>query len=248
MRFLAYFDYLGFKDFIDRNDSDSQQRAMLNNFVNIESALANGKVKRSDYGVILDLSTLKLGCTNFSDTVLFWTKDNTIDSLKCLLTSALRFNWQCIDYNFPVRGSIVYGEFNYIDYTYKTGEGGSYNINSIFGKALIEAYNKAESQNWAGSVIDESVMIFLKENGQNPDTFLVPYAKRFMVPYNDAVERQQEEWVLHLVTSTGKISEEGFNNMSRNIRENFGLYRKSVEHPRVQQKITNTLNFLSSYR
>jgi hypothetical protein len=42
-RFIAYFDYLGFKKFIENNTLDYQKRIVVNNFRDIENALAKGK-------------------------------------------------------------------------------------------------------------------------------------------------------------------------------------------------------------
>ncbi len=248
MRFLAYFDYLGFKDFIDRNDAKTQQQIVFNNFRDIESALSGGKTERTDNGVVADLSKFTLGCTNFSDTILFWTQDNSVESLQELLVTALRFNWQCIDYFFPARGSIVYGEFTDLEYNFKGPGGGKYNINSLFGKALIQAYLKAESQNWAGTVIDNSVIEYLEQNGYEVNSFILPFAKKYMVPYKDPVAGQKEEWALNLVTGSTKISEEAYKNMASNIISNFSQYNKRTDDERVQEKISNTINFLRSYR
>ena len=80
-RFIAYFDYLGFKKFIENNTLDYQKRIVVNNFRDIENALGKGKTKPAKYGVIADLSESKINCINFSDTVVFWTNDDSIDSL-----------------------------------------------------------------------------------------------------------------------------------------------------------------------
>jgi hypothetical protein len=248
MKFLAYFDYLGFKDFIERNDVETQQKIILSNFRDIEMALAEGKIKQSDFGVVADLSKFTLGCTIFSDTVLFWSQDNSIESLQEILITALRFNWQCIDYCFPARGSIVYGEFNVVEFNYKGVGGGKYNINSVFGKGLIQAYQKAEGQNWAGTVIDNSVISFLESNGYDLNKYVLPFAKKYKVPYRDSIPDQKEEWVLNLVTESATITEEAFKNMKTNIIDNFSQYNKRTNDTRVQQKIANTIDFLSSYR
>jgi hypothetical protein len=44
-KFIAYFDYLGFKQFIDNNDLEYQRKIVGNNFRDIESALGQGKSK-----------------------------------------------------------------------------------------------------------------------------------------------------------------------------------------------------------
>ena len=99
--FIAYFDYLGFKEFIENNDLDYQKKIIGNNFRDLESALGQGKIKDVHHGVIADLSNSKINCINFSDTVVFWTNDDSNESLKELLDVSYKFNWQAVDFFFP---------------------------------------------------------------------------------------------------------------------------------------------------
>ena len=242
--FIAYFDYLGFKEFIENNDLEFQQRIIGNNFRDIESALGQGKFKEAPHGVIADLSTSRINCINFSDTVVFWTKDETEQSLIELLNVAYKFNWQAIDLCFPVRGSVVYGELLYIGFKESNGGGGFYNVNSVFGKGLVKAHLKADGQNWAGTVIDESCINELNNRGYNIAEFLSPYAKKYRVPYKNAV-KLQEEYVFNLIQGT--LNDEAFKNISKGIKDNFAAYNKSVDNPDVQEKLRNTLTFLESH-
>ena len=93
MGFLAYFDYLGFQDFIERNEADYQKKIVNNIFRDIEGALGQGKVVENEHGYIADLSQVKINCINFSDTVIFWTDEDGVDDLRNLLNVALKFNW-----------------------------------------------------------------------------------------------------------------------------------------------------------
>jgi hypothetical protein len=243
-RFIAYFDYLGFKDFIENNDLEKQRFIVGNNFRDMESALGRGKYKDVPRGVIADISESKINCINFSDTVVFFTNDTSDASLIELLEVSYQFNWQAIDYCFPVRGALVYGEMEYIDFKKSNNGGGVYNINSVFGKGLVKAHLKAESQNWAGTVLDESFISELSRRGLDLEEYLSPYAKKYKVPYKDNVE-QEDEFVLNIIK--GSLNDEGLKNYGNGIRDNFADYNKSVTDERVQQKIKNTLQFLQSY-
>lgn len=99
-KFIAYFDYLGFKQFIENNDLQYQKRIMGNNFRDIESAITQGKSVEAPHGVIADLSNHKVNCINFSDTVVFWTNDDSIQSLSEILEVAYKFNWQATTFFF----------------------------------------------------------------------------------------------------------------------------------------------------
>lgn len=249
MRFLAYFDYLGFADFIERNDLITQRRIIGNNFRDIENALAKGKLKDGRPGYkIADLSDSSIHCINFSDTVIFWTEDNSVDSLKELLEVTHYYNWRCINYFFPARGAICLGEVISYKYNYESNKGGTYGVNSIFGKGLVKAHAKAESQDWAGTVIDESIIDFLNKTDINLNDFLSPFAKEFLVPYKKPVDNQTKEWVLNLFESKVPLNEIAYQNYKKSITDNFAKHNKRVDSESVQRKIANTLSFLDSYK
>lgn len=246
MGFLAYFDYLGFQDFIERNEADYQKKIVNNIFRDIEGALGQGKVVENEHGYIADLSQVKINCINFSDTVIFWTDEDGVDDLRNLLNVALKFNWTCIDYFFPVRGCIVCDEIIHFKYDHTNENGGKYGVNTIIGKGLVKAYQKAENQNWAGTVIDDSIIKYLVKADVNVNVILSEYAKPYKVPYHK-MNGNEEEWVLNLVTSKGKMNDEAFQNMRKNITENFAAHNKRTDSDSVQLKLKNTLDFLRSY-
>src|SRR5690606_24276064 len=86
---------------------------------------------------------------------------------------------------------------------------GKYNVNSLYGKDLINAYLKAESQQWAGTVIDESTLVALTGNGINCEELLKPFAVKYQVPYKMS-SAANDEYVLRLVEGT--INPEFFKN------------------------------------
>jgi hypothetical protein len=243
-RFIAYFDYLGFKEFIENNDLANQNRIVGNNFRDMENALGQGRFKDAPQGVIADISKSQINCINFSDTIVFFTNDTSETSLIEILEVAYKFNWQAIDFCFPVRGSLVFGEMVYVDFKQNNGGGGIYNINSVFGKGLVKAHLRADEQHWAGTVLDESFTTEIVNRGHNLDEFLLPYAKKYKVPYKTGGERT-DEYVMNIVKGT--VNAMALKNMSKNIRDNFAQYNKSVSDDGVQQKISNTLRFLESY-
>ncbi len=243
-RFIAYFDYLGFKDFIENNDLSEQKKSMANIYRDIESALGQDNTNDMPHGVVADLSKSKINCINFSDTVVFFTNDDTKESLHELLEVAYKFNWQAIDFFFPVRGALVYGELVYVDYKEQNSHGGVYNINSVFGKGLVSAHIKAESQNWAGTVIDQSFVNQMNNMGLDSEVLLINYAKKYKVPYKDGIE-EPDEYVLNIIKGT--LNEEAFKNFGKGVTDNFENLNKSTDHPSVQIKLNNTLHFLKSY-
>jgi hypothetical protein len=247
-RFIAYFDYLGFKDFIMNNPIEYQVQYIGHIFRDIENALAKQQLKKASPGLMVpNLQNSKLHCINFSDTVLFYTNDDSLDSLKEILEVADIFNWQCIDFFFPVRGCLYYGECVDRRFNTKTGNTGTYSVNSLIGTGLINAYLKAENQSWAGTVIDDTVVQYIAANFGNPNSILSPHAKMYIVPYKEKPEKQADEWVFNLVKVNGKLNDVAFGNMEKSIIENFGKHNKGTDSPRVKEIIGNTINFLKSY-
>ena len=183
---------------------------------------------------------------NFSDTTIFWTNDDSVESLKKLIEVSNRFNWQCIEFFFPVRGAVLLGEMVHVDYRQQNDGGGIYNLNSVYGKGIVNAYIKAEQQNWAGTVVDQRIMDFLDEKEIFAEDFFSDYVKRYKVPYKEAVTIDEEEFVFCLVK--GKLNEEAFKNYSNGIKENFAAHGKDVSHPGVKIKLKNTLDYLQSFR
>lgn len=157
--YLAYFDFMGFKEFIQNNSDESLMRRMGHIFRDIEICLGQGKYKEPRDGVILsDVSSSKLNCLNISDTVIIWTNDCELDSLKELINVAYEFNWREIGFNFPLRGAILKGKIREVTGREVNSEGGSYSVQCVYGKGIVDAHLKAESQNWAGTVIDQTIL------------------------------------------------------------------------------------------
>ncbi|NQY30067.1 MAG: hypothetical protein HRT69_11420 [Flavobacteriaceae bacterium] len=239
--YLAYFDYLGFKEFIENNEDDVLMRRMGHIFRDIEGALGQGKYREPQNGIILsDISDSNVNCLNISDTVLFWTNQCDYQSLTELIKVAYQFNWMQNGYNFPIRGSIVKGKIRLVSGKQTNSNGGSYSVQCLYGKGLIKAHDKAEYQNWAGTVIDESIIMDLEKNTTGME-FLSDYALKYKVPYKGDIDIE-EEYVLKLVK--GITDETALKNIKASITGVFALDNKSTEPKTVQLKIENTLKFI----
>lgn len=244
-KFIAYFDYLGYKDFIEKNDLDYQKDIMNNCFRDIEDAIGQGKHRMGEHGgLISDLSASTLNAINFSDTIVIWTNDDSTESFVELLKVAYRFNGRTNRMMFPARGMIVLDELESVAFSYTNGVGGTYNINSVFGKGLVKAHLQADKQQWAGAAIAEEVIDELRGRGLDVDGIVAPYAQRYKVPYNPPFDIPYEEYALKLVTG---INDEFFKNVSKGIAENFSQYNKDVSDLRTQEKLKNTIEYLSKH-
>ena len=209
-RFIAYFDYLGYKDFILNNDSSHLKVRAGHILRDIEISLGQGKYQSPRNGVIVaDISVSRINCLNISDTVIFWTNDDSIESLEELLLVSYEFNWREILYSFPVRGVVYCDELEMISGQQKNTVGAIYSTNLIYGKGLVNAHLKGENLNWAGSVIDKTVIDQIEGKVNIPD-FLSPFAKLYKVPYKVQDQGIQEEYALNI--NKGGLNETAFEN------------------------------------
>ncbi|MBG6186421.1 hypothetical protein [Flavobacterium sp. CAN_S2] len=244
--FIAYFDFLGFKEFILNNDEETLIRRMGHIFRDIEFAIGQGKYQEPFEGKILaDLSHSKLNTLNISDTVVFWTNDTSMKSLEELLKVAYDFNWRENLYNFPLRGSITKGKISIVDGRNKNEKGGSYGVSCLYGKGIVNAHIKAESQVWAGTVIDNSIISEFASEVEAAG-FLESYAVKYKVPYKSEGIQDDDEFVLRL--TKGTLNPESFKNLSADLERVFSQDNKSTSHPSVQLKIKNTIDFLSTFK
>ena len=236
--YLAYFDFMGFKEFINNNDDETLMRRMGHIFRDIETSIGLGKYQEPRNGVLLaDLSKSKLNCLNISDTVIIWTNDCSSESLMELIKVAYHFNWTENGYNFPVRGSVIKGKIREVTGKNINSEGGSYSVQCVYGKAMIDAHIKAENQNWAGTVLDESVVIDLQST-EKGEQLLNEVSLKYKVPYKTG---ELEEYVLKL--KKGKLNEIALNNVLSDIDRIFAMDNKGI-NDNVKEKISNTKQFL----
>lgn len=82
--------------------------------------------------------------TQFSDTFLFFTRDDSIESFSLLHSIFDIFYWSVIttDAKWPLRGAIGFGQLY-----------ANMSKNIFLGSGIINAYEYAEKQNWIGYII-----------------------------------------------------------------------------------------------
>jgi hypothetical protein len=240
--FIAFFDFLGFKDFILNNDDEHQIRRMGHIFRDLEIALGQGKFQSTKNGLILsDLSQSKLHALNISDTIIFWTKDTSEESLKEILMVAYDFNWRENTFNFPIRGAVTRGRIRNVDGGSENSFGSKYAVRCLYGEGVVKAYEKAESQLWAGTVIDNSIIGSFTSMDKAIE-FLDPIAIKYIVPYKN-FDNKDPEYVFRFVVK-GKLNSTAYNNLENSIKLVFSQDNKGTDHPSVKSKLQNTLDFI----
>ncbi len=138
-RWLCYVDLLGFKDLV-------QEKGWIPVFAAYSKALETLHAFKS----YRDLASYVW----FSDTFIMYTPDDSRESYISIEQKARHFVYFLITGNIPLRGSISCGEY------YADQKNGIY-----FGKALIEAYEYGEAQDWIGLIQCPSTISKLTEYG-----------------------------------------------------------------------------------
>jgi hypothetical protein len=107
----------------------------------------------------------------FSDTFLFYTKDDSADSFRRINIACQSFFHHMITGRVPLRGCLDVGDM-YID----DGDG------ILVGPALIEAYKQAEKQEWLGFVLTDRAADKIKQydaNGRTLHDWLIEHSYRY---------------------------------------------------------------------
>jgi len=240
--YIAYFDLLGFKKFIENNTETSIDTRMGHIFRDMELSLTLENIKHSSTSpnvVIPDINQAKVNCVNISDTIIYWTNDLNIDSLYNLFLVSFLFNSHFNIDNFPVRGCLTKGYLNHVMGIYESSNNSLYAVQCPYGKGLVEAHVKAESQNWAGTVIDQGVIDDLS-NSQYSKSFET-YCLKYQIPYKKNISNPKE-YAFKLI---GEIdNEKHLFNLKNSVRQIFLADNKSIDKEDVIEKMTNTCDFL----
>ena len=240
-RYIAYFDFLGYKEFILNNDEELIQRRVGHILRDIETALSDEyKVSVKTMNAIADLEHAQVHCLNISDTVIFYSKDETLESFDAIIDVAYRFNWRNNLHNFPVRGILTYDDFRIVTQTYENASGIRYSPNIMYGKGLVTTHLKCDKQEWAGCCIDNSVIEIV--NGTNRQALLNERTVQYDIPIKDNEFGVFSKYAFRLYA--GNANKENLKNLKGMINEVFNSDNKDTTDKRVQQKINNTINFV----
>ncbi|WP_368293694.1 hypothetical protein [Dehalobacter sp. TBBPA1] len=145
VRFLAFFDILGFRNLVN-NHNLSDITSLMNDV--FRSVLRFSNSVYDEDGVAL--SEQMVSFLQFSDSIVFYTTGTKKEEFSRLVHVCKVFVYSCFVAGIPIRGSISKGEF-YVD------------NDLFFGKALIEAYENGERQQWVGAFINNSCVKYIQE-------------------------------------------------------------------------------------
>jgi hypothetical protein len=210
-RWLAYFDLLGTRD-----------RTKYDRHAEVFKVYRQALAKAEQLGKRIPMAKPVW----FSDTFVFYTEGEETSQLGFLSLLAQEFAYYLIRSKIPVRGAIAHG-LVYADH----------NAGVIFGDALGEAYEFAESQDWLGLILCPSAARHI--NLPWPENWRFQY-RLCPVPLSHMPHiRSEPMYVAEL--GEGRHYN-GVNQLIPVLRE----MQSSIVEPRVARKYKNTIEFLQS--
>jgi len=183
----------------------------------------------------VDIQKSDIGYINFSDSIVFYSRNDSYHCLKAMLTVCGEFmNVVICGPSRMLRGAIAHGEF-YADPK----------ANAYVGKALIDAYKLEEDQDWLGLSLHDSVEV-------------VKYFQQALNEHNGYIVRS----LVPLRSNSNKKpycinwANKNYLNASFNAMKSIELcYKRSLEslkeNPKelvkLERRIKNTKDFLEYY-
>lgn len=249
--YVAFLDVLGFKDLVNNNSHEDLVRKYQNLFAaNTESSLANGAftVVENDGKrmAMADCTKITVNSIIISDSVILWTPNASMKSFIDIIVATRNMLVQGIFTGMPLRGGIAIGPLSRL-----SGRLNSQTENVVetfVGKALVEANQIESSQQWAGCVISPKAVAFYTEDYQRHSTTLPDLASvdylidaGLIINYNVPMHCGLES---HTVINWPRGNKTPPSRST--VQQAFGMHKKSTDHPTIQIKINNTLQFLDA--
>ncbi len=167
-RYVAFFDYLGFSNYVMRNSHSVVLKRMLKihesmESMNFMSGLTLGtsiEINNSTY----EFSNYNSKATMFSDSFVIFTESDSKDDFFNLILQSIEFFQECIINNIPIKGAISHGTIT-----------ADFEKNIFFGKAVIDAYRLEEELQLYGIVIDSKCEKAIKKFRAEETPFIEMY-------------------------------------------------------------------------
>jgi len=124
-RYVAFFDIMGFKELVERNSHNFivEKLRDLRKTISILENLHAFKTFLKDVEVIESKSI------SFSDSIMIFSKDDTLESLNKIIIDSSVFLYLAIEIGIPIKGALSYGEITL-----------DFENTLFFGRPIIDAY------------------------------------------------------------------------------------------------------------
>lgn len=154
-RFLAIFDIIGFKNLIEEKGTEEVFQYLNRNVLLAVQYAATDefifKEQNKKQVSVPDLSKANIKYQIFSNTIIFYTKDDSFISYIFIVKAAIRLMTLSFVGQAPYRGAIGYGDFMENE------------ISIMVGTSIIDAYKGEQSQVWSGCMLTKGCEDFCKK-------------------------------------------------------------------------------------
>lgn len=236
--YVGFLDILGFKDLVEKNSHDE----LIGIFETIIDQVLSKRIdefnlpKEGPFG--LQGEQYLVETLFISDSIILWTKNETPRAFVKLILMILDIIAISFLAGIPLRGGISNGPIS----TYKRN-----NNTTIIGRGLTNAYLIEANQNWSGCIIDESAIEEFNKQNEKFNS-------------GEGVTFEDLKNILGVITEysvplkSGKVEKQNVINWTKNknilgemtiddVRKSFSRHNKFVNDWRVEQIISNTVNF-----
>ncbi|MEL7834260.1 hypothetical protein [Fodinibius sp. Rm-B-1B1-1] len=147
-RFTAFFDLMGFKNYVFRNKHSYVKKRMvklheiINSVEELDEPLSQGKPPRDLIKTLI-----------FSDSILLTTKNKSSDSLFSIVLTSGYIMARCMVNRIPIKGAISYGQIT-----------ADFDKSLFFGKSLIDAYQLQDELFMYGVIFDHKAEKKINKN------------------------------------------------------------------------------------
>jgi hypothetical protein len=243
-RYVALLDILGFKDLINKNPHEKVME-LFNNFrIYVQMSLAKEKTTFDARGrMVSDLSNSSINSNIISDSLIFWSNDNEIESFFELVECLHSLIYFCHNRPFIfLRGEITYGNFSYEHNGAIRGKNNTLIIHPIMlGKALVDAYEIERQLQIAGCIIDPKAIEAAKNanfKGFN-ESWEGLIKEQKIIEYSMPLKNGSlKSWTINWVSRASNPDKE-------TIYNGFNSFSKTVKDQSTEEKRANTLAYYS---
>lgn len=252
--YVAMLDILGFKEFVTHANPET----VISTFDKLTTIVANQlshTMKFDDKGnmTLVQNEHQDFNYVIISDTILIWTENTDYNTFYTILYVVKNIMYHAFKLYIPLRGAIVVGSMALFDRREQTNK---INVQASFvGKAIVEAYELSNSQDWSGCYVTDDC---LKIGVEEYEKFKLENSSD--IHFRDALQGVHESNMELLVKypipfKKGKV--DGFALKWVEVGEAHPVYPDQVEETfakdknyqgetAVKLKITNTIDFVST--
>ena len=162
-RFVLFFDILGFKDMVQRNDHDfvlGKLNLLKNTIHDLDGLHTLEESKR------LKISEKQSQSVTFSDSIIIFSKSNTVEDAYKIFSDAYIILLYALENDIPIKGALSYGKITV-----------NFEKSLFFGQPIIDAYLLHENFQMLTVVLDHNFekQYSLVKKDNIPTHFLVDY-------------------------------------------------------------------------